>query len=183
MDISKKLNLLEVPSPFPVRHGVVERLLLEPGVMHEIHDHPRTPRGPGRRPRTDPWHPAGWPATAAASSPRRHSPRTRRRNRALPRIPARPATSIAANARYGFASAPGMRFSIRNDFSCPTIGTRLSGCRAPRPFASAPSSGLEPFVAVDGGGKPEAELGRVLDQPAEELPKETGAAGRPCVPE
>ena len=36
-------------------------------------------------------------------------------------IPCRPAAMIAANARYGFASAPGMRVSARSAGPLPTM--------------------------------------------------------------
>ncbi len=50
-------------------------------------------------------------------------------------MPCRPAAIVAAYARYGLTSAPGMRDSSRNDGPCPT--TRNPHVRLSRLHASA----------------------------------------------
>jgi hypothetical protein len=49
-------------------------------------------------------------------------------------MPASPAAISAAKARYGFASAPGIRVSVRSAGPCPTI--RKPQVRLSRPHAS-----------------------------------------------
>ena len=170
---------LEVPLPLPVGHeGVVEPLLRARVVEVVVDDlvaerrprHRAAPRAP-RSPRASSTGTArasdsyAFPSSAGGSS----SPCS---------IPCSPAAITAANARYGFASPPGIRVSARRAAPWPT--TRNPQVRLSFPHASvvgAQRPGREALVRVDRRREEQRELLEAGDLPGEPAPRT--AARRP----
>src|ERR1700740_2944135 len=101
--------------------------------------------------------------------------------------PCRPAAMVAAKARYGVASAPGVRFPP------PKAAVLAADAKATRAVVPAPrdaggreGAGLVALVGVDGRRVEVGELAGHRDLPGQPLPEErralAGALGREQVP-
>ena len=168
---TRGLATLVQPLPLPVRHNAIEQLLLGAGVVEVVVDDVVAERTRARssRPR------ARRSPRAASTGTARHPRRTRSLRAAGGSsssfsIPCSPAAIVAANARYGFTSPPGMRDSTRIAEPDPTM--RKPHVRLSCPQASvvgAHEPGREPLVRVDVRRVEDRQLARARDLPGEVL--------------
>ncbi len=89
---------------------------------------------------------------------------------------------IAAKARYGLTSPPGMRVSTRFELRARRYGTRTYGCRGPRECRRRPAAGSEPLVRVDRRGEEDGELLEGGDLAGEKAVEENVVVGERSLP-